>query len=121
MHRQRAGDATGQTSPAAFPGSPVRPDLVVVLTTQRDARSGLLQRLEPFLVQALVPELSVEALDVAVLHRPAWLDQDVPDAVAVRPGHESPAGELRAVVRSHRQRVAAKQRSPVQDARDVLT
>jgi hypothetical protein len=36
-----------------------------------DCRPRLVQRLEPLLVQALVPELSVEALDVAVLHWPA--------------------------------------------------
>ena len=33
------------------------------------------------LVQALVAELAVEALDVAVLHRLAWLDEQVTDAV----------------------------------------
>ena len=52
-------------------------------------------------VQALVPEPAVEALDVAVLHRSAGLDQDVPDAVALRSADEGSAGELRAVVGAH--------------------
>ena len=84
----------------------VRPDLVVVLTPVRDARSGLLQCLEPLLVQALVPELAVEALDVAVLHRPARLDQDVSDTVGAGPGHEGAAGERGTVVATNCQRVA---------------
>ena len=36
----------------------------------------------------LVTELAVEALDVAMLHRPPRLDQDVVDAAGLRPGHE---------------------------------
>jgi hypothetical protein len=55
----------------------VRPDLVVVLPPGSDDSSGLGQSLEPMLVQALIAELAVEALDVAVLHRPARFDQDV--------------------------------------------
>ena len=85
-----------------------RPDLVVVLAPERDGRSGLLQRLEPLFVQALVPELAVEALDVAVLHGPSRLDQDVTDAMGLRPAHEGATGELRAVVGAHSQRVASE-------------
>ena len=51
----------------------VRPDLVVVLPPDGDGRSGLVQRLEPVVVQAFVAELAVEAFDVAVLHGPARL------------------------------------------------
>ena len=49
------------------PTAAVRPDLVVVLAPSLDGCLGLMQVLEPLLVQALVPELAVEALDVAVL------------------------------------------------------
>ena len=62
------------------------PELVVVLPPDRCGAPGLVQRLEPLFVQTFIPELAVEALDIAVLHRPARLDQDVPDAVAVCPG-----------------------------------
>ena len=55
------------------PHAAVRPDLVVVLPPDGDGRSGLVQRLEPVVVQALVAELAVEAFDVAVLHGPARL------------------------------------------------
>ena len=96
------GESRGRDAPHAT----VWPDFVVVLPPDPDGRARLLQRLKPLLVQALVPELSIEALDVAILHGPPWLDQDVPDAMAVRPGHERPAGELGAVVCSYRQRIA---------------
>ena len=90
----------------------VRPDLVMVLAPDANGGSGLVQRLEPMLVQALVPELAVEALDVAVLHRPPGLDEDVPNAVGLCPGHEYCAGELRAVVGPHPQRVYDCRRFP---------
>lgn len=57
---------------------------------------------ESLLVQALVLELAVEALDVAVLHKPARLDQDMPDTMALRPSPEGAAGELRNIVRTQR-------------------
>jgi hypothetical protein len=99
----------------------VRPDFVVVLSPDGGGRSSLVQRLEPLLVQALVPELSVEALDVAVLHGPAWLDQNVANTVAVRPGHEGPTGELRTVVGANGQRVATKDGRAIKQPGDVLT
>ncbi len=71
------------------------------------------------LAEALVAELAVEALDVAVLHRPARLDQQVLDAMLLRPCDEGPAGELRTVVRAHRPRVAAEPRSLIQHAHEV--
>ena len=76
----------------------VRPDLVVVRSPNRHGLPGLVQSLEPALVEMLVAELSVEALDVAVLHGAPWLDQDMANAMRLGPGHECPTGELRAVV-----------------------
>lgn len=78
------------------------------------------QRLEPVLAKALVAELAVEAPDVTVLHGPLGLDQDVPDALALGPGHGGPAGELRTVVGAHGTRVAAEPRRLAPKARDVL-
>ena len=72
------------------PNASVGPHLVVVQPPCRDLFARLVQRLEPVLVQALVAEPAIEALDVAVLHGPAWLDQDVPDAMRLRPAHEGP-------------------------------
>jgi hypothetical protein len=98
----------------------VRPGLVVVLTPECDGRSGLLQRLEPLLVQALVTEFAVKALDVAVLHGPAGLDQDVANAMSLRPAHKGPAGEFRAVVCAYGQRVAPEDSGLVEQPRHVL-
>lgn len=76
----------------------VWPDLVVVMAPRSNRGSGLLLGLNPLLVQALIPDLAVEAFDIAVLHWSPWLNQIVPDAVRVGRGHEDPAVELRAVV-----------------------
>lgn len=48
------------------PDAAVGPDLVVVQPPDRRRTLGLAQGLKPLLVQALVPELAVETLDVAV-------------------------------------------------------
>jgi hypothetical protein len=76
----------------------VRPHLVLVAAPARDLLPGLVQRLEPLLVQALVSELAVEALDVGVLRGLAGVVDQVLDAAAVGPGHEGAAGELRPLV-----------------------
>ena len=55
----------------------MRPNLVVVASPVGDGLAGLLQSLEPVLVEALVAELAVEALDAAVLHELARLDQQM--------------------------------------------
>lgn len=59
----------------------VRPDLVVVGSPDRHGHPGLMQCLEPALVQVLATELAVEALDEAVLHGAPRLDQGVADAM----------------------------------------
>jgi len=97
----------------------VRPDLVVVLPPDSDGGSGLVQRLEPVLVQTLITKLAVEALNIAVLHWPPWFDQDVPNAMALRPGHEDAASEFRPVVSSHSQRISAEGGSTVEQTGDV--
>jgi len=103
------------------PHAAVRPNLVVVLPPGGDGRSCLVQRLEPVVVQAFVAELAIEAFDVAVLHWPARLNQNVPDSMALCPCHEGPTGELRAVVRSYRLRVAPKNCRTVQQPGHVLS
>ena len=49
-----------------------------------------------------VAERAVEALDVAVLHWTAWLDQQVDDLVLLRPGQKGSRSELRPVVGTNR-------------------
>ncbi len=65
-----------------------------------------MQCLEPVFVQTFIAEPAIEVLDVAVVHRPPRLDQDVAHAEGLRPGDERPAGELRPVVGSHHCRVS---------------
>src|SRR5215218_7498328 len=63
-----------------------RADRVVVPTPALDDDLGLLERGDDLAVEQLVPELGVEALDVAVLPRRAWGDvgppRHLPDAGA---------------------------------------
>src|ERR1017187_9898763 len=92
----------------------VRPDLVVVLAPFRQGDTRLVQVLEPVLVEAFVAKLAVEAFDVAVLHGPARLDQQVPDVVGLRPANEDPTGELRPVVGTHGHGIATKDGGLVQ-------
>lgn len=99
----------------------VRPNLVVVPTPCGNLGACLAQALEPVLIEALVAELAVEALDVAVLHGTPWLDENVADMVLLGPGDEGPAGELRAVIGSDRGRVAPESRCLVQQPGDVQT
>ena len=60
----------------------------LIQTATQSGGTSLGQGFKPVLVQALVPELAVEALDVAVLHRSARLDEYVSDTMSLRPSHE---------------------------------
>ncbi|MDT4843859.1 hypothetical protein FQZ97_777970 [compost metagenome] len=75
----------GEASRWHAPQAAVRPDFVVVRAPDGHGCSGLMQGLEPALVEVFIAELAIEALDVAVLHRAPGLDQDVADAVHLRP------------------------------------
>lgn len=97
----------------------VRSHLVVVLTPDGDDLASLGQGFEPVLVEAFVPELAVEALDVGVLGGFARLNQDVLNASCLHPCHEGSACELRAVVRSDGLWVAPEPCGLIQDAGDV--
>jgi hypothetical protein len=70
----------------------VRSAVVVVLAPVVDDAAHVAQAREPVLRQALVSEAAVEALDVGVLYRLAWLDEPQLDAVAGCPSRT--AGEL---------------------------
>ena len=98
----------------------VWPDFVVVSAPLSDARSSLGQGLKPLLVQALITKLPIEALDVAVLHGPPWLNQDMPHTMRRCPSHKSSTRELRAVVCSYSQWVAPEYCSLVQQTCHVL-
>ena len=63
---------------------------VVLLPPACQGASYIVQRAEPACVEALVAQPSMEALDVSVLHRPAWLDVHQPHLPVFSPA-KSPA------------------------------
>jgi hypothetical protein len=63
---------------------------------ERDARLG--ERGEQRLVQELVAQAAIEALDEGVLHGLAWSDVVPVDAGLAGPSQDGVAGQLRAVV-----------------------
>src|SRR5918995_5465351 len=76
----------------------VRPDRFVVPAPCLDDDLGLLERGEDLAVEQLVPELGVEALDVAVLPRAAWGNVGGPGAHGRDPGLNPLGHELGPVV-----------------------
>ena len=97
------------------------PDLVVVLFPDRGRIPCLLQCFKPAFIEMFIPKLTVETLDVAVLHGASRLNQNVTDAMRLRPRHEHSAGELRPVIRSHHIWVAPERSCPVQQPGYVFT
>src|ERR1039457_2697953 len=55
---------------------------------------NIIQSPEPAHIQALIAQSSVEALYVAVLHRPTWLDMHQIDFALLCPGQYAPRSEL---------------------------
>ncbi len=74
---------------------------------------------EPSLIQALIAEATVEALDVGVLDRFAWTDEVQRNAARVRPRIKRLARELGAVVADDRPRRSALGDELAQDASDT--
>ena len=78
---------------------------VVVMAPSLDFLAGMTPRTEPMQVQALVPELAVQALDEGVLDWLAWLDEAQPDTGALRPVEHArlvPSGPLSRTISSGR-------------------
>lgn len=71
----------------------VQSDVVVTRVPDGHGCSSLMQGLKPTLVELLVAEFAIDAVDVSVLHRACWLNQDVTNSVSLSPGHECSAGE----------------------------
>jgi len=74
------------------------------------------QRLEPMLVKAFVPKFAVEALNVGVLCRLAWLDQLQLYALSIGPFVESFVSELWDLVCTDCRRVTTEASRLIQDA-----
>jgi len=76
----------------------VGPLRVVALPPLFDDLAGVGQAPKPVDIEAFVAELAIEALQVAVLHRPPRLDEIQLDVVFVGPDVERLPGELGAVI-----------------------
>ena len=98
----------------------MRTHLVVVLAPDGDDRSRMLKRDEPVFVQALVPELAVEALHIGVLRGFPRLREHQRHAVGSRPLVKRPAGELGPLIGPDRLGIAAEAAGRVQDVSNVL-
>jgi len=68
----------------------------------------LWQALKPLFIKTFVSELSIETLDVAVLHGPARLNQNVANAMQSGPSQEGAACEFRTVICANCNWVAPK-------------
>src|SRR3546814_3033615 len=82
----------------------MRPHMVVVVAPEPQHRAGMAERHEQRLVEALVTQAAVEALDIAVLLRLARRDVVPLDRSLLRPSQDRQAGQLGAVVAPDHQR-----------------
>jgi hypothetical protein len=98
----------------------VGPDFVVVLAPFSNAISGLLQALKPLLIQAFISELSIEALDVVVLHGPARLNQDVATALQCGTSQLGSACEFRHVICANSDWVTSENCGLIKKPSDIL-
>lgn len=77
--------------------------------------------MEPVFIQAFIPELTVEALDVRILCRLTWLDQFKLYAMPIGPLIEGPAGKLRPLVCPDGFGIASEACSPIQYPCHIVT
>lgn len=82
------------------------PDLVVILIPDHRRIPCLLQCFKPALIEEYILELSGEIFEIAVLHWTPQFNQNVTDAIHLRPRHEHSAGELWYIIRAYRIRIA---------------
>ena len=57
---------------------------------------------EPVLVQALIPEPAIEALDIGILGRLAWVDEIQLNAVVIGPGIKGATAQFGPITPSER-------------------
>ena len=80
----------------------------------------LLRVTEPVLVQAFIPKLAIEALDVGVLRGFTWVDEVQLNPSLLSPAEHRLAGELRSVIHHYNLGQTGDFRQAVQDSRHSL-
>ena len=84
----------------------MRAVMIVVVAPCRDQLAGMSQAGEQVLVEAFVPQSTVEALDKAVLHGPARRDVVPFDLPVLLPSQDRIRSQLRPVVTDHHAGIA---------------
>jgi hypothetical protein len=77
----------------------MRSDVIVSLTPDLHKYFRLVQRVQHFSVQKLVPQLPDERLDIAVLPGAPWFDKQSRHVKPVQPLSDSLSREFRAIIR----------------------
>ncbi len=98
----------------------VQPMLVVVSAPNGDQDTCVLQGRKPVVIQALVPDAPVEALDERILRGFTCLDQLELNTVLAGPLVECLAGKFRPLVGSNRFGVAPEASRLIEDAHHVM-
>src|SRR5947209_6771557 len=93
--------------------------VVVVGPPAAKRGAGLGQGREQRLVQELIPQSTIEALDECVLHRFAWRDVVPSNSALVRPCEYGVAGEFTPIVADHHLGFAAFDDQPIQFPRQT--
>ena len=94
--------------------------MVVELAPLLDEHSGFPQISEPLPVQALVSQLSVEALNEPVVPGSAWRNERRADPLVAKPAHDRASGELRPLVRTDEGGLAIQAHQPREHEDHIL-
>ena len=90
LARELAGRPVGQTA--------VWARRVVVIAPVSDLVTSVEQVAEPICIQAFITKTAIETLDMAVLHRLAWLNMMHRDLPFYAPSQEVSRGEFGAII-----------------------
>ena len=99
----------------------MRTDAIVVLPPRFCHGSGLVERLEPMLVQALIVKPAVEPIDHCVIRGLSWPAEVELHAVEVGPQIQAPRDEFWAVVDSNACRLSTLGSHVLQDPNHVVS
>src|SRR5690606_2644401 len=94
----------------------MRSPLIVVQAPVADLFAGMSKIPEPMFIQTLIPEFSVKALDVTILHRLSRLDQLQLNAMMVSPLIQCSASKFRPLIGSDGLWIASEGRYAIQGA-----
>jgi len=95
----------------------VRTDLVIEMPPGLDLFPGVLHMKKPVLVEALIPQFAVEALDKGIVRRLSGSDMLQLNAFFSCPLMEEGAGKFRPVVHPEPLRIAVEESHPVDKGR----